>query len=274
VASESFAADWLALREPADHRARADALLAPLVEWRRARGHASTPLRVVDLGSGTGSNLRYLAPRLPGPQEWTLVDQDAALLARALELGVERVAGVGRVERVRGELAHEGLAAVRRTDLVTASALLDLVSQAWLDRLVKACAAARCAALFALSWDGVIEWDTPDPDDALVADAVRAHQRRDKGMGPALGPAAGPAAERAFKAAGFRTEMAASAWVLGRADRALVRPLIAGWADAAAEQRPSDEERVRAWEERRRTGLERPFRLTVGHLDALALPPA
>jgi SAM-dependent methyltransferase len=265
--AETFSADWLALRESVDHRSRPGGLIDPLARWLRERGTA----RVVDLGSGTGSNLRYLAPRLGGTQEWRLVDHDAELLARAGSRGVQ---GVANLTTVRGDLAREGIAEVGGADLVTASALLDLVSQAWLARLVKACAAARCAALFALSCDGVIEWDAPDPDDALVVEAVRAHQRRDKGMGPALGPAAGAAAERAFKAAGFRTEVAASAWVLGRADRAHVRQLIAGWADAAAEQRPQDEERVRAWEERRRTGLERPFRLTVGHLDVLALPPA
>ena len=47
------------------------------------------------------------------------------------------------------------------------------------------------AALLALTWDGTMTWDDPDPDDALVAEAVRSHQFRDKGMGPALGPAAG-----------------------------------------------------------------------------------
>ena len=59
---ETFTLDWLALREPVDHRSRSELALAGLRDWWRAR-RAS---RVVDLGCGTGSNLRYLAPRLAG----------------------------------------------------------------------------------------------------------------------------------------------------------------------------------------------------------------
>jgi SAM-dependent methyltransferase len=271
LASETFAADWLALREPVDHRSRDATLVAPLAEWWRARSAAGA--RVADLGSGTGSNLRWLAPRLHGAQEWTLVDHDAALLARALELGVGRVSGVGRVERVQGDLAHEGLAAVRRADLVTASALLDLVSETWLDGLVDACARAGSAALFALTWDGEIGWGgPPEQGDALVLDALRAHQRRDKGLGPALGPTAAPAAIRAFERANYAVQVAPSPWRLGPADRALALALLEGWVSAAVEQLPAQTARIRAWAARRRDTLDDAFELTVGHLDLLALP--
>ena len=79
MSEETFTADWLALREPVDHRSRAADLVAPVAEWWGSRPGQ----RVLDLGSGTGSNLRYLAPRLPGEQAWTLVDRDAALLEQA-----------------------------------------------------------------------------------------------------------------------------------------------------------------------------------------------
>jgi hypothetical protein len=230
---------------------------------------------VTDLGSGTGTNLRWLAPRLPARQEWTLVDHDAELLALALELGVERVRGVVRVERVRGDLAHEGIAAVRRADLVTASALLDLVSDAWLRRLVEACAKARCAALLALTWDGEIAWGgRQDDDDALVVAALRAHQGRDKGLGPALGPGAAEAAERRFAAAGFRVSRGSSPWRLGASDRALARALLEGWGAAALEQCPEEGTRIRGWAARRARTLAGDFELVVGHADLLALPPA
>jgi SAM-dependent methyltransferase len=271
LASETFASDWLALREPVDHRSRAATLVAPLARWWHARGGA----RVVDLGSGTGSNLRWLSPRLPGGQEWTLVDHDAALLDRGRELAVERVAGVGRVERVQGDLAHEGLAAARSADLVTASALLDLVSEAWLGGVVDACARAGAAALFALTWDGAIGWGgAAEENDALVLDAVRAHQRRDKGLGPALGPTATEAAVRWFERAGYRVSVDASPWVLGPDDRALARALLEGWTDAAIEERPADARRIRTWAAARREALGHAFEVTVGHVDLLALPPA
>ena len=208
-------------------------------------------------------------------QAWTLVDHDPALIARATAASLERVPGVARVDIVCGDLAREGIEVVAGADLVTASALLDLVSQTWLDRLVEACRSARTAVFFALTWDGAIEWSPHgDPDDELVADAVRAHQRRDKGTGTALGPSAGPGAERAFISAGYRTQLVPSPWVLGPNERSLVIALIEGWARATEELRPTHAERVRAWADRRvRIARSDPFRLVVGHSDLLALPP-
>ena len=285
-----FTADWLALREPVDHRSRAASLLTPLAYWWNAR-RAS---RVVDLGSGTGSNLRYLAPHLRGRQHWRLVDRDARLLAQAVRLGAGGLADSARIEAVRGELAHEGLEEASRADLVTASALLDLVSAGWLEQLVETCVAARAAVLFALTWDGMVEWQglggaTRDPanarmprgddtlDDAFIWDAVREHQRRDKGLGPALGPAAGRAAKQAFATAGYHTELTGSPWVLGPyptfGERSLALALIEGWERTAVKQRPTEAQRVRVWRKNKsgavRAGM---FRLCVGHVDLLALP--
>lgn len=262
--SETFTADWLALREPVDHRSRADGLLKVLGAWWGTAGGS----RIADLGSGTGSNLRYLAPRLSGVQKWTLVDHDAALLARA-----EPVGRLTRLEHVVGDLAREGLEVARGADLVTGSALLDLVSETWLTRLVGACQSKRCGMLFALNFDGLIKWSDYDSDDRLVQDGVNAHQRRDKWLGPALGPTAGEVAERSFRTAGYRTWRVPTPWRLGSGDAALAQSLVDGWARAAEEEFPARAGRVRTWAERRqRTILEGAFVLIVGHVDLLALP--
>src|SRR5690348_13019004 len=56
--------EWLARREAADAAARSEDLLAAVLEALPS----SRPLRVLDLGTGTGSNVRYLSARLPRPQ--------------------------------------------------------------------------------------------------------------------------------------------------------------------------------------------------------------
>lgn len=271
MADDRFASDWLGLREPVDHRSRARHLDAVVA----GRGALEGWRHVVDLGSGTGSNLRHLAPRLPWAKRWTLVDHDADLLAR-----VRLPAGSGaapEVERVVGDLGDAGLAAVDDADLVTASALLDLVTRGWLERLVERVTSSARGLLVALSYDGAVAWEggAPDPDDAWMAERVNAHQRGEKGMGRALGPDAPAVARTLLAEAGWRCTLAASPWVLsGGSDLPLARAWLAGWGEAAAAVDPQALGRIEAWVGRRSADLGAGrVRVRVGHVDLLALPP-
>ena len=71
--------EWLSLREEADARSRSRTLA------RKAARMTRTPVVVHDLGSGTGSMMRWLAPLLPGPQTWVLHDWNHALLDHAAQ---------------------------------------------------------------------------------------------------------------------------------------------------------------------------------------------
>lgn len=253
-----FSAEWLALREPADERARADRVTRHVVS--ALAGLA--PARIVDLGSGTGSNVRYLSPRFAKDTQWLLVDNDPVLLdvaARSVPVAVE----------VRWhDVRHLDASLFAGRHLVTASALLDLVSDRWLLALAERCRAARAHILFALNYDGRLHCMPADPDDEMIRDAVNRHQRGDKGFGPALGPASGARADAAFRAAGYRVSRARSDWDLGAAHAELQRQLIAGWAEAAAAVAPGDAVRIADWRRRRLAYVDRGVsRLIVGHDD-------
>lgn len=265
-APDRFDSGWLSLREPADHRSRHQPFAARLEVEGRVRQWRD----VVDLGAGTGSNVRWLSPRLTWVRQWTVVDHDPALLAR-----VHRP-GNAALRTLRGDLFREGLAAAQHAHLVTASALLDLVSRTWVEALAERCASAACGVLFALSYDGRIRvTGAGDPDDALVTEAVNRHQVGEKGMGAALGPAATAVAVEALEGVGYRCITADSPWILeGPGDAALARALLEGWVQAAEEIHPGESRRFRGWLARRvaafhagEAGIE------VGHTDLLALPP-
>lgn len=279
--SARFSADWLALREPVDAAAR-DASAASLLPQLLARRPATDPWRIIDLGCGTGANLRWLAPRLGGAQQWLVVDHDAALLRRWTSWpGVER-STPGRLRwpdhgveivRQRADLTR-GLHTLpwHAAGLVTASALLDLVGADWLEQLADLAAGSGAALLFSLSVDGRHHWAPADADDPHIQRLFAAHQRRNKGFGPALGAQAVPELAERLREKGYRVRLARSDWRLGGAALVLQRQLIEGMASAATEQDPSQADRVDGWRQRRLSQMAH-ARLRVGHLDLLALPP-
>jgi SAM-dependent methyltransferase len=255
-----FSAEWLALREPADWPARSRRV-TEAVAGALAPGRL---IRAVDLAAGTGSNARFLAPLLPSRQEWVLVDRSPQLLARA-----QRDAQFSLRARVVDLLRLEALDDVFTScDLVTASALLDLVSEPWLEALCAICRRRRAVVLFALSYDGRIACTPEDANDERIRDLVNRHQRTDKGFGPALGPDAADRAAAHLAAAGYRVVRDRSDWVLEAESAELQRQVIAGWATAAMEMAPLEADTIAAWRQRRLTLVsERRSRLTVGHED-------
>jgi len=266
-----FSAEWLALREPADHAARSARLTRAIAE-RIAR--STRRPRIVDLAAGAGSNVRYLAPYLPPRQQWRLVDHDAALLGAASRTIVPNVATIAAdtfdLSTLDAPSAHE---LVDGASLVTASALLDLVSDRFVGLLSAACRSAGAAVLFALTYDGRIACTPEDAGDAGVRDLVNRHQRRDKGFGPALGPAAADETVRRLDAAGFDVDRDRSDWTLGAGEGALQRALIDGWADAAVEMAPDRAAIVAAWRARRLARLDEGTSvIVVGHEDIAAWP--
>ena len=273
-----FSAQWLDLREPVDHRSRSVELGRRLARhfegWR--------PISVVDLGCGTGSNLRATAPLLGPDQGWTLVDYDQALLDAAGERLAAWADGADKqdnrlilfkgakrltVEFRRADIAGDlDTALGPSANLVTASAFFDLVSAEFIGRFAAAVAKRKTAFFTVLTYDGDQRW-TPEHDaDAAMAEAFHAHQASDKGFGPAAGPNAPDVLGEAFTSAGYSVEEADSAWRLGEADAALITDLARGFADAVRETGQVDAKLIAEWAAITRSSA------VVGHTDTLALP--
>ena len=292
--SEHFDADWLALREPFDHAARSLRLARRLAERLPARP------RLMDLGAGTGSMFRFLAPIIGRGQDWTLVDADAALLDDAFgrtaawarrqhfaatsdgdALSVSTPRGVWRMQALQidlgdadtdggaealplplreGERGRGATPTGAGVDAIVCSALLDLVSARYLERLFEQLAVPFLACL---TVDGRDAWLPHHPSDASMRAAFRRDQQRDKGFGPALGAAAPAFALRSLAARGFVTASAPSDWRIPRTALRMQRALIEGRGMGNA-----------AWQEARlRQALRSRLAITIGHRDILAFPP-
>jgi SAM-dependent methyltransferase len=277
-----FAATWLALREPYDHAARSAELAT-----RFATALGASP-DLLDLGCGTGSNLRYLAPRIPGAQRWLCIDHDPALLQGAeaasqawasgqgwpasrnrAGLDIARPGGELRVGFAARDLACAGLTDLRGVAGLTASALLDLTSAAWLDDLAAWCRGTPLLA--ALSFDGRLRFEPAAEADPEICRRFIAHQQTDKGFGPALGPEAAAHLAERLAAAGCLVSVARSDWRLGPDEEALLRATLTGIVAAAREV--AEDACLERWATLRgQQQAAGELRLTVGHVDLLALP--
>jgi hypothetical protein len=281
---------WLCLREPADVAARSMSLTHAVAE--RLSSHSS--VRVLDLGTGTGSNIRYLAERLPPRQSWLVLDRNAALLAELPRRMAQWGAARGREVHTR-----EARCVIRSTDfdcdietrqtdlgtltdhrvfagrhLVTASALLDLVSESWLRALAAHCRMEGALALFTITYNGSFVCTPAEDEDNMVRDLMNRHQKTDKGLGGrAAGPDAGVCAERCFMEAGYSVRRESSDWTLdARADE-VQKFLIDGWAEAANEMAPERAPTIDSWRARRLAHVvSGRSRILVGHDDLAAWP--
>lgn len=277
-----FAPDWLALREPVDHRSRNRALLGKLAAHFAGRPEA----RVYDLGAGLGSNLRGTFAALPSRQHWVLVDYDPLLLSAASEAiatwadtarpttsGIE-ITKDGRSIHV--ELKRHDLAAdpapwgATKPDLVTAAALFDLVSEEWIGRFTAALAKGKLPFYTVLTHDAVTEWKPAHPADAAMKTAFESHFGGDKGFGPSVGGDASRLIGEHLERAGYKVEHGASPWMLGAGDAALIAALAQGWAQAVSETGRVDDAMIQSWLAARTAA---DTQCVVGHEDLFALPP-
>ncbi|MGW0994421.1 methyltransferase domain-containing protein [Streptomyces sp. NPDC002523] len=269
-----YAPEWLRLREGADAAARAEELLEPLRKTLTGEpGRAGGGPVVHDLGCGTGSMGRWLAPRLDGAQHWVLHDRDPYLLHFAAAASPTTAADGSRVtvETRRGDLAQLTPEALTGASLVTASALLDVLTREEAEALAAACAGAGCPVLFTLSVAGRVELTPSDPLDAEITEAFNAHQRR----GGLLGPDAVTVACEALSARGATVRLRPSPWRLGPAESALTAQWLRGWVGAAVEERPELRERAERYLRERLAACEAgELRVVVHHSDLLALPGA
>ncbi|MGQ0456763.1 MAG: class I SAM-dependent methyltransferase [Hyphomicrobium sp.] len=273
-----FSAEWLALREGADARARNPGVADAVAARFQLRDRVS----IIDLGCGAGANLRATSALLPQRQSWTLVDVDADLLDRAKSVlsswaddatasedGLALIKGSAEIA-VRFRQAdlshvHDSLIA-DGADLVTASALFDLASADVMRKLARAAADVRASFYAVLTYNGVQRWSPHRPADNQIASAFNHHQMRDKGLGPALGPTAPGFLADQFRLNGYTVLEGESAWRLGRGDRMLIDEMVRGYAMAAAETGLVDSKTIEGWIKVTRAAAE------IGHIDIFAAP--
>jgi len=288
-----FSSEWLSMREPIDHRSRNSGIKSQVSKYfSHFLVSPDQPLRVLDLGCGTGSNLRAVANLLPDFQHWTLTDHDLNLLHAArealqqwgdvelLDSGVE-LEGLDQVPCWASSLSSHQTQGVPKPMLLKYSGKtlkiefcqidlaidiehllgrsFDLVTAAAFFDLVseswikRFCENLQTAFYTALTYNGVEQWLPSCHVDGDVLRAFHQDQKSDKGFGIATGPKATEVLVAYLKVNQFVSEVASSPWVLeGRNDLALIESLAEGSAQAVRRAGVLEECVIQQWTERSR----------------------
>jgi SAM-dependent methyltransferase len=257
-----FDPHWLSLREPADGKARDRALLLQATQAFEKRSGSV----ILDIGCGSGSTYRSLQPHLTEKTRWRLLDNDRLLLEEV------RNRHGNAVETVEMDLGDVDALPLQDVALVTASALFDLCSADFIDRVSHRLGAAGIGLYAALNYDGEMAWTDEHPLDRTITAVFNAHQQSDKGFGISLGPDAWRVLAEAMRVQGCTVSIAESPWILADKDTDLQLLLLNGIAGAVQEYGQLEPEEVISWyayrqdSARKKRGLCR-----IGHRDLVAV---
>jgi hypothetical protein len=260
--------DWLAARVAADNDARAatlSTLLPQLINYLIDTDAPDPTVHIIDLGAGTGANQRWLAPRLPIPQRWLHLDHNP-IISRAEPLPAETVIIDAGVEALDQLLASSHA----RRQLVTCSALLDVLTTEQIKAVCQTVIDNRVPAFFSLTVTGELTMSPTDPHDRLLLSAFNDHQRR----AGRVGPDASALTVDLLCAAEFALTTQQTPWRL-TTDRgpAFLDQVLEERLAAAVVQEPALAATAASWLELRRTQLAAGLlRVELDHCDVLGLP--
>lgn len=268
----SFSADWLTLREPADHAARNKGILSLVADYF----YGKQVVNITDIGCGTGSNLRGMFHALPPLQNWLLVDYDEKLLTAAREklsewadavletspFVIQKSDKIIEITFLQADLNKQlNVVLGYKTDLLTAAAFFDLCSKQWINGLVTQLKLRNIAFYTTLTYDGIEEWSPSHSQDAAALATFHAHQKTDKGFGLSEGPKANQTLMEAFEKVSYQNHTGKSPWII--TEKQLMNALLNGSFNALEELKPKA---FNEWKKQH----ERATQLIVSHDDLFA----
>ena len=179
-----FQNKWLNLRETVDRNSRNERILYLINEFFKNKKN----IRIVDLGSGAGSNYRFLKSRLLNNQYWSFVDishqstnyfkKNIKLSSKIKKTNFKIVDVINNLEKIN----------FNDYNLVTGSAFLDILPKTWFKNFHKLNLDTEIV-YFALNYNGNFKFFPKHKDDKKILNIFNKDQKSDKGIGEvAVGP--------------------------------------------------------------------------------------
>lgn len=227
--------EWLNLRYDADCQSRNQRVQEQVLGQLK-----EDTIRILDIGAGTGSNIRYLLTKLTNPkQQWILLDQEEDLLQNvkhhlAILADLQHQSDAkfafhyeGReisVEFLVGDLFSSKVEAyMKSSDLIVANAFFDLLSKSQLSSFMSMLKANEQLLLATINYTGTTFSVHHSKQDDIWIERYHQHMKRPSLSGSSTGPDCINEMTRIIQDHGLRYVAGPSDWVLD-----LKEPLIQG----------------------------------------------
>ena len=281
---------WLEHRYPCDVEARNANIEKKFLEYFSQRER----LRIMDAGSGTGSNFRYYFSKLPEQQEWVLLEQDAKLLeacrerltsfAQENQYQLERktdgyLIKSGRkqanIRFLQGKLEDvKTLTDLEQLDVITANALFDLVSYEQFDAFAAQIACYQVCLMASLNY-----YETSflpfSSIDGRFLQYFHTHMTRPQDFGEAMGPNCTEEMLDLLAAHEMKCEQEGSQWHLKRYDTTMQHYILHFMEHAIRDLNLSEKEieEMESWlENKQQMSRDHQLEIIVDHSDIFAYP--
>ena len=190
-----FQNKWLNLRETVDRNSRNQRILYLINKFFKNKKN----IRIVDLGSGAGSNYRFLKSRLLNNQYWFFVD----ISHRSTNYFKKNIKLSSKIKKTNFKIVDviNNLEKINFNDynLVTGSAFLDILPKTWFKMFHKLNVDTEIV-YFALNYNGNFKFFPKHKDDKKILNIFNKDQKSDKGIGEvAVGPDCTELINKVFK---------------------------------------------------------------------------
>ena len=179
-----FENSWLLSREKIDSISRNKKAIEKINKYTSI----SKNLNIIDLGCGTGSNFRYLNPKIVKKQSWKMVDISHLSLSylkknikhsqKIQNITYKKIDIIKQIEKID----------FKNFDIVTGSALLDIMPKEWFINFLNINKSTKII-YFTINYDGNFKFYPKHKDDDNIVRLFNQDQMSDKGIGKkAVGP--------------------------------------------------------------------------------------
>jgi len=233
--------NWLALRYDLDCRSRNSVLEKKFID----KMNAIQKPQILDIGSGSGTNILRLAPMINGCQNWTMIDRDVDLVSRidshyksvsqkpafgVTELSnhsicfgeskVNYAAITGDFLDPENEIWHE------KFDAVVANAVFDLLSEKQFSQFVEIAKEkwqeSKPIFYFTINLAEKISFEPVATDDLNYLPLFQNHMERPQFFGSSMGAKSARVMKQVLVESGFSVEDLSSDWNIQRNEKALL----------------------------------------------------